>query len=118
MFTQTVLFTDNSPLSTYCSWLRLLHMNFAIRCNEDAPTKRPKTKHPSLETSQIQNIPLHKVPPITRPDPKTSQLQNVSSPKTTQPQNVPTSKRPKPQNVPGPETSQAPKHPNSKTSQR
>jgi hypothetical protein len=69
-----------------------------------APTKRTKTKRPSLEMSQ------------KRLNPKISQLQNVPRPKMPQPQNVPPPKRPKPQNVPGPKMSQVPKCPNSKTS--
>jgi hypothetical protein len=73
-----------------------------------------KTSQPG--NVQIQNVPLHKVPPIKRPNSKMFQLQNVPSLKTTQPQNVPTPKRTNPQNVPGPKASQAPKSPNAKMS--
>ncbi len=60
------------------------------------------------KTSKPWNVPtterpLHKVPPIKCPNPKTFRLQNIPGLKTSQPhelQNVPTLKRPKPQNVP------------------
>jgi hypothetical protein len=95
------------------SCLRLLYWRgqkqkglHALSLLDGAPTKRPKTKRPRPKTSQVQNVPLHKVPPIKRPSYKTSQPRNVPSPKTSQLQNVPTPKRPKLQNVPSHKTSQ------------